>query len=969
MATPRTDPPLLFERDRQLAAIADAISAARAGAGRLLIIEGDPGAGKSSVLAHAAAAAEAQGLQALEARGGIFEQATGFGVSRQLFEATVAKADGGRRERLLDGAAALAASVLGDDGAGALIDPASARHAIYWLLANLADEQPTALLIDDAQWCDGPSLDWLLYVARRVERLPVLVILTAGVAEPDAPATVFETLAAQPAVDLVKLLPLSLEGTVALLSEIYGAAVEHKFATACYEWTGGNPHFVAEVAAELTAQGLAPGEAASDRLGSLAPERVSAVTLLRLRRLRAQAQRLAGALAVLGFDGTLSQAAALAGLDTEEAVEAADVLVEARFVERAPQLRFLEPLLGRVIYEDLAPNRRAADHARAARLLHADGAAPAAVAAQILRSDPAREQWAVERLRDAAVAELASGSASVAVPLLRRALQEPPAVAELAPIQTMLGLAESIAGEPAGLDSLRAALAASEGSHARAHSALLLARFLVFAGLGREAVAVVEPVLADLDDADRDLRLQLEAALITAARSDAGLRAVADRHLEGVRDAAGEDTPAGRIVAVQCAYAATAAGDSVADAVALARAALGGGRLLDEAPLSPDVYLIPMSMLAICDELDEADAHYRDVLARARRSGSPLAYASAAAMCSWTAYLRGELADAELLARDALRITAESPALEALGGFATVHLAVTLVERGEPAAALELLGPDLGSLADSAQTWTRETLFAAGRALLATRRPSEALELLLTAGTLSESFGIFNPAFLPWRSLAAYALHELGDDAQALELSTAEVGLARRFGARRPLGVALRAQGLLLGGADGLELLRESAATLEASPAKLERAHALVSLGGALRRGGYRSEARDPLALGLELAEHCGAELLAKLAREELGAGGARPRAEGRWDRDALTISELRICRMAAEGLSNPAIAQALFVTRGTVESHLHVAYRKLGISSRKALPEALGAYRKGTSGRALRPRADNTRPGIGLNS
>jgi DNA-binding CsgD family transcriptional regulator len=947
VARNRTDPPLLFERDRQLASIGDAISAARAGAGRLLIIQGDPGAGKSSALAHAAAAAEAQGLQALEARGGIFEQATGFGVLRQLFEATVAKADGGRRERLLDGAAALAASVLGDDGAGALIDPASARHAIYWLLANLADEQPTALLIDDAQWCDGPSLDWLLYVARRVERLPVLVILTVGLGQPDAPATVFETLAAEPAAELVKLCALSLAGTVALLSEIYGEAVEHGFATACFEWTGGNPHFVSEVAAELTAEGLAPGEAASARLRSLAPERVSAVTLLRLRRLQPQAQRLAGALAVLGFDGTLPQAAALAGLDTEAAVEAADVLVEARFVERAPQLRFLEPLLGRVIYDDLAPNRRAADHAR---LLHADGAAPAAVAAQILRSDPAREQWAVERLRDAAIAELASGSASVAVPLLRRALQEPPAAAELAPIQTMLGLAESIAGDPAGLDSLRAALAASGGPHARAHSALLLARFLVFAGLGREAVAAVEPVLADLDDADRDLRLQLEAALITAARSDAGLRAVADRHLEGVRDAAGEDTPAGRIVAVQCAYAATAAGDSVADAVALARAALGGGRLLDEAPLSPDVYLIPMSMLAICDELDEADAHYRDALARARRSGSPLAYASAAAMCSWTAYLRGELADAELLARDALRITAESPALEALGGFATVHLAVTLVERGEPAAALELLGPDLGSLADSAQTWTRETLFAAGRALLATRRPSEALELLLTAGTLSESFGIFNPAFLPWRSLAAYALHELGGDAQALELSTAEVRLARRFGARRPLGVALRAQGLLLGGADGLELLRESAATLEASPAKLERAHALVSLGGALRRGGYRSEARDSLARGLELAEHCGAELLAKLAREELGAGGARPRAEGRWDRDALTISELRICRMAAEGLSNPAIAQALFVTRGTVESHLHVAYRKLGISSRKALPEALGAYRKGTS-------------------
>jgi DNA-binding CsgD family transcriptional regulator len=947
LVTTKTDPQPLFERERELGRILDAVSAANAGAGRLLIVEGDPGAGKSSVLAHAAAEASARGLSALDARGGVFEQATGFGVARQLFEATVAKADGARLERLLGGAAQLAGPLLRGDAAAIPIDPTQARHAIYWLLANLAEERPTALLIDDAQWCDGPSLDWLLYLARRIEGLPVLVILTAGLGEPDIPRTVFEALIAEPAVEVIKLSPLTFEGTVALLSAFYETPIEDEFAAACYEWTGGNPHFVSEVAAELAAEGLPPGPAASSRLRSLAPERVSAVTLLRLRRLPASVQRLAGALAVLGFDAALSQAATLADLSTEEAVQAADVLVEARFVERTSRLRFLEPLLGRVIYDDLAPNRRAADHTRAARLLHEDGAGAAAIAAQLLRSAPAHDRWAIECLRDAAAAQLATGSGAAAVPLLRRALEEPPAAAELASIQTMLGLAESIAGEPAGLHSLRAALAASEGSHARAHSALLLARFLVFAGLGREAVAVVEPVLAELDDADHDLRLQLEAALITAARSDVGLRAVADEHLDSVRDAASEDSPAGRIVAVQCAYAATAAGDSVEDAVRFARTALAGHRLLEEAPLSPDIYIVPISMLAICDELEEADGHYREALAQARQSGSPLAYASTAAMLSWTAYLRGELTEAELLARDALRIAAESPALEAISGFAIVHLAIALVERGAPEEALDLLGPNVLSRASSPQTWSRETLFAAGRALLAMRRPAEALELFLTTGRLSESFGIFNPAFLPWRSFAAYALHELGDDAQALNLSTTEVALARRFCAHRPLGVALRTQGLLVSGEDGLRLLGESAEVLSTSPALLERAHSHVSLGAALRRAGHRAQAREPLAQGLELAERCGATPLAKLAREELSAGGARPRAEGRWDADALTISELRICRMAAEGLSNPAIAQALFVTRGTVESHLHVAYRKLGIPSRNALPEALRSYRE----------------------
>jgi DNA-binding CsgD family transcriptional regulator len=945
LAAVETDPTSLLERDRELARIAAAIAAGGERAGRLLIVEGDPGAGKSSVLAHSASEATRQGARVLTARGGVFEQAAGFGVAQQLFESGLAGRSREDLVQLFDGAAALARPLLGGGEAAVPVDSIQARHGLYWLLANLAEEGPIALLLDDAQWCDGPSLDWLLYLARRIEGLPVTVILTVGLGEPDAPLAVFDALAAEPACETIKLAPLSLPATIELLGALHGSPVDEGFAAACQEWTGGNPSFISEVAAELTAEGLDPEPAATERLLSLAPERVSTVTLLRLRRLPPSAERLASALAILGFDCTLSQATAIAGLEAEEAVDAADALVESRFAERTPHLRFLEPLIGRVIYEDLSPNRRAADHKRAAQLLHEDGAAPAAVAAQLLRSDPQRDPWTVERLREAAASQLATGSGSAAVPLLRRALAEPPAPTELASIQTMLGLAESIAGEPSGLDSLRGALEASDGPVPRAHSALLLARFLVFAGLGGDAVAAVEPVLAELGDSNEDLRLQLEAALVTAARSDVALREAADTHLDSIRQAAGDDSHVGRVVAVQCAYSAATSGASAEEAVGFARTALSGLRLLEEAPLSPDLYLVPISMLAICDELEEADGHYREALGRARQGGSPLAYASTAAMFSWTKYLRGNLAEAELLARDALRIAAESPALEAIRGFATMHLAIALVDRGEPQAALDLLASDPQSPASSQQTWARETEFATGRALLAMRRPSEALGHFLAAGELSESFGIVNPAFLPWRSLAAHALHELGDDGRALDLSGAEVELARRFGAQRSLGIALRSEGLLVGGDGGIELLRESATVLGASPAGLERAQSLVSLGGALRRAGRRAEARDPLAAGLRLAESCGAAPLAKLAREELGAGGARPRADGRWDADALTISELRICRMAAEGLSNPAIAQALFVTRGTVESHLHVAYRKLGISSRKALPQALAAY------------------------
>ncbi len=943
MDAPRSSAAPLLEREQELGRLRAAAAAAHDGAGRLVLVEADPGVGKTALLAAAAEIAAAQGLAVLRARGGELEAASGFGVVQQLLERSVVRADPEERERLLAGAAALAAAPLGLAPAGAPLDPTQARHGLYWLLAALSERGPLALLVDDAQWADLPSLDWLLYLARRLERLPVLVVVARAPGESTAARPLLEAVAVEPVAETIRLGPLSEVGTAAALAALDGGTPASEFVHACHELTGGNPHFVAEIVGELAAEGLEPGPEATERLRSLAPERVAAVTLLRLARLSPSARELAAALAVLGGEAPLDQVAELAGFD-HAAAAAADELAAARFVAIEPKLRFLQPLLGRVVHEDLGPARRAADHARAARLLDADGAGPAAVAAQLLHAAPSGDPWVVEHLREAAAGELGRGSATAAVPLLRRALAEPPGVTEVAGLRTLLGLAESVAGDPAGLDDLRAGFDAADGP-ARAGAALLLARFLVYAGRSGEVVERVEPVLARLGDGDAELRARLEAALVTAARADRGLREVADRHLDRIRTVAEEDSPVGRVVAVQCAYAATAAGEPVDVAIGFARTALGGGRLLDEEPLSPDIYLIPLSMLAICDELEEAAAGFDDALERARGRGSPLAYAATAAIGSWTAVLRGNLDGAELLCRDALRIAAESPGLEALRGFATVHLALAAIERGAPEEAIEMLGPDAGAHADSPHTWSREALFALGRAQLALGRPAEALPLLLACGDLSEALGIRNPAFLPWRSVAALALRELGEVEEAAARAAEEVELARGFGAARPLGVALRGAGLVAGGEKGLGLLEESATALAGSPARLERAHTLVALGAARRRAGRRADAREPLATGLELAEACGAAPLAAAAREELAAGGARVRAGGRWDADALTPSELRTCRMAAEGRSNPAIAQALFVTRATVESHLHAAYRKLGITSRAALPEALRVY------------------------
>ena len=194
---------------------------------------------------------------------------------------------------------------------------------------------------------------------------------------------------------------------------------------------------------------------------------------------------------------------------------------------------------------------------------------------------------------------------------------------------------------------------------------------------------------------------------------------------------------------------------------------------------------------------------------------------------------------------------------------------------------------------------------------------------MLDAGAASSAAVAAIPAFMPWRSQAALALLGLGERDEAAGWRRKELELARTWGAPRALGAALRAAGLVEGGAEGLGLLEEAVAVLADSPAKLEHAKARTELGAALRRANRRSEAREQLRRAVELATICGAAPLAARAETELLATGARPRRIALSGVESLTPSERRVAEMAAEGPTNREIAQALFVTPKTVEVHL----------------------------------------------
>ena len=343
-----------------------------------------------------------------------------------------------------------------------------------------------------------------------------------------------------------------------------------------------------------------------------------------------------------------------------------------------------------------------------------------------------------------------------------------------------------------------------------------------------------------------------------------------------------------------------------------------------------------VAVLLSLDEFDTAVRLYTEWLDSPAGQGSAFAFAHASSFRAFALLRRGDLSEAEADARAALEAASTLV-------FTYAHLAEVLAERGQFAEAIETLDRPACRMSNTAGLDAGRLL--APRALLriASGDVTRGIADLLAAGESIESFGIHNPSYSAWRSEAALATLGLGDRGEARRLVREEIELARRWGTPRPLGVSLRVAGLVEGGDEGLELLRESVDVL-AALAGAARAGQVVH--GARRSSTSRQPARRSPVIslqdGLEHALRCGAIVLAERAHAELLATGARPRRLVRSGIDSLTPSERRVAKMATEGQTNREIAQALFVTPKTVETHLSHVYRKLGIDARSQLPRAL---------------------------
>jgi DNA-binding CsgD family transcriptional regulator len=925
--------PVLVERDRELAAIARALDSALAGSGETLLVEGEAGIGKTRLLAEARVRAEARGLRCLSAQGAVLERSFAFGVIRQLLEPALRDPD--VASEILTGAAAVASPVLGGPPAATLppqdLDSALI-HAIYWVCANLSEERPTALLVDDLQWADQPSARALEYIGQRVGDHAIVLILGSrgeAVVTPGSRLQLGSEARIRPSA-------LSETGSGRMLEDLLGPS-SREFSSAAHTVTRGNPFLLREVALATASGESRPDHDSAERISELGPASVADWTLGRLARLPRHTQTIAASLAVLER-AELRVAAAHAGLDPATAADSVDELAAIGLVEAELPLRFAHPIVRSALYEQLAPGARERAHWQAAEVLYERKAPAEQVAAHLLQTEPRGQSWAAAALRMAAGAARGRGGAEEAIAFLRRALDESSGGAEPS-LLLELGLAELAASDSAALEHLEAASEAGGPPELQGtiHGALAQSRYLAGDTLGafeavRAALGAIAPGTGGAIEAEllfsygiagrprAELMDEVRGELATPRSGPRGEPTAAEvvrRHLLGLDCyLRGERERA----LAEVAWAAERMADP--ELAAILPSLTGTG---------------PAFVLAGVDAHADAERLIVASLERARRRGSRLETAEALHDRVWSRWRRGDLigglADAETI------FAMTEGAWEVAKLPLRIACADMKVERGELEEAAGYLDLPESLESEAAGTWGWGWL-PLGRAKLAAARRDwhRALELSLTAGERLLAIDAPSPGYCWWRSDAARAANQLGQTDRAVALATEQTELGRRIGSPRAIGVGLVTLGSIRGGKEGIELLRESLPPLETAGAALERARALLWLGIALRRDRHARDAREPLRTALDLSGRLGATPLAEVALAELRAAGGRPRRERSTGLQSLTPRERQVAELAGSGLSNPEIAEQLFITRKTVEAHLRVVFRKLDLSSRDQL-------------------------------
>ncbi|MCQ4083639.1 DUF2791 family P-loop domain-containing protein [Streptomyces sp. RB6PN25] len=914
----------LFGRSEESKIITELLDSVRAGAGAVALVEGIIGTGKTSLLRWAGEIAREQGMVVLSATACPTEQRFPLGVVHQLLGRLPETAEGWERAFALCGAS---------HGDGEPADPD------YPLLAELcaclgraAQRTPILLTVDCVQHADRQSLLWLGFLSRRLDNLPVVLLVTKRCGEPASDQHLLvefmEGIRPDRYIHLHDLSPSAAFDLAAALCGHGPGSVDALIAD-----SGGNPYLLTEqlrtVPAGHTgppgptghghpANALAGRGPADPPDGRMRLQAVKERVLCMLRRLDPNGLEVASAACILGTPVDAALLADLCGVPMEDACRCLTRLTESGLL--CPHdLKFRHPLLAELLYQNIPCAERAELHHLAARCLRLRGAPCEDIATHLLRSHRLDEPWMIRLLLDIAHGMVGHDPAGARCLIEKAVLHGVPAElaarAEDLRIQALTGL-----DLPASARALTAHAAVASGPAERTRQALRLCDILL---------RLDEPARARqvLEDAQREISARDPSA---AARLRRGLTHV--RIHEGTyRPGAGDEDRLERVLLLR-----TAAGDSAPAVRRIAHRILSVPR----APSGSPTWYYALLALLWAGDADEAQRHMDTEVRLARAEGTVTRIAEAVAVRGLVQLHRGLLTEAEEDACQTMdlltRIGADRYHTGALARSVLVDVAL---EKDDIAGAGALLDEAPPLPGEQPVTWWRlHLLHSAGRALGRLGEARRGLALIAHCEEELKRRGIVNPAILPWRSTRASLQMALSNAASARRIAKEEAELARRWNAPFALGRALVAQAAAGSGREALQLAAQAVELLEPVPAPLLFAHALYAAGRAHRRSDKAGRARELLHRANEVGISLGADGLVEAVQRELRGAGGRPDPRKDSPESLLTPTERQVSELASRGMSNRSIAQLLKVSLRNVESHLTHSYRKLRISGRHEL-------------------------------
>ncbi|WKU43223.1 AAA family ATPase [Streptomyces sp. VNUA116] len=889
------EPSPLAGREREEALLTAALLNLRRGRPAVAGVHGPPGIGRSALLDRAAT---------LAARAGV-----------RVAAAQACRDESGRPHSL----AARLHAALARSGHAAAPPPHRQpqdleRAALCRVFLAAARTEPLLVVVDDVQWADQASLRWLQALARRLAGTPLMLLTAHSDAAPAAPG------------DHITPCPLDGEHTVArhtltlgplpdpavgrILAEAWPAPADPAFQEAAARAADGNPALLRSVISQFARHGRTPTGDNLDHLADCTAEAVRRRTRQTLTVLPEELHGILRVIAAAGPDCTHPMIAALAGAPAPRALAR---LSGTGLLLPGDRPAFRHPAAAETVLAALTTESREELHARAAAWAYRTAAPDSAVARMLLSARPAGAAWAVGLLRGEAARHRTTGRPADAARLLRRALHEPVPPAQRVQLLTELAAAV-LPTDPETADRhLRQALLAPAGT--TAGPAWVSAAELLVA---RGDMAAAQPLIARAAGRaapDGDEAAALRALYRLAEQSEPE----AAHELDGPRVPPLPPRPATAAEAAAAAWRTALRGHDIGLARDLARTAFAPAARRT-VPLLLQV--AACHALVLSGDHDEARTALDTVLLRARHADVPPVAGLALLVTGLAELARGRpgaAADALDRARRIMPGRGRTPFLTP--GLIALAALVRL-EQGEPDAAERLLAPahPYGTAAGLSGALL---LYARGRTHLARGHREQALTDLLECGRRLLARQVTNPAFLPWRRIAASACDPAADGTVAAALLAEEQRLTHAWGApATPAGTA----------ADGPRPPAEPAGRRapDASPRATDPFARRTAPGDGPSAARPEDRRPPPRPVGGRAGEP--------------GYSGADP-----LPRQQLTGAELRVAGLAADGLPNRAIADRLSVTPRTVELHLTKTYRKLGIRGRAELAAALEHRPKAT--------------------